>query len=69
MKDNQNSKVVKSITIEVLCDKDKELNCKTEKDNLKKVNLSTHFNDEETIRILKECLISLEREASQSSTN
>ncbi len=61
MKDDENSKEVKSIIIEVV--KEKHSNSKGI------VNLSTQFSDKETIRILKQCLISLEKEASQRSTN
>jgi len=50
---NQGSNAVKSIKIEVV-NKDKT-----------KVALSTNFLDDVTIRILKECLILLEREVSQ----
>ena len=54
MEEHESSKVVKSIKIEVISGDKKE------------VNLLTQFSDEETIRILKECLISLEREASKN---
>lgn len=66
MKDEKNSKVVKSITIEVISDN----NSKKNQEYKEEINLSTNFSDDETIRILEKCLISLKREASQiSSTN
>lgn len=54
LQEQDSSKVVKSIKIDVISGEKKD------------VNLSTQFSDEETIRILKQCLISLEREASQN---
>ena len=53
LQEQEGSNVVKSIKIEVISGEKKG------------VNLLTQFNEEETIRILKQCLISLEREASQ----
>lgn len=66
MKDEENSKEVKNITIEVIRDK-----CNRSNKNSRGIliNLSTQFSDNETIRILKQCLISLEKESSQRSTN
>lgn len=56
MDNRQDSNVVKSIKIEVV-NKDKP-----------NIALSTNFSDDVTIRILKECLILLEREVSQKSS-
>jgi len=56
LKEHNSSKVVKSIKIEVISGDKKD------------VNLLTQFSDEETIRILKQCLISLEKEASQKNS-
>lgn len=53
MDKSQGSNAVKSIKIEVV-NKDKP-----------DIALSTNFSDDVTIRILKECLILLEREVSQ----
>ncbi|MBQ3512081.1 MAG: hypothetical protein IJA30_07295 [Bacilli bacterium] len=54
MQEQEGSNVVKSIKIEVISGEKKG------------VNLLTQFSEVETIRILKQCLISLEREASQN---
>ena len=59
MRDEVDSKGIKSIKIEVIDKKGKE-----------EINISTQFsNDKETIRILRMCLILLDKEASPSSTN
>lgn len=59
MRDEVDSKCIKSIKIEVIDKKGKE-----------EINISTQFsNDKETIRILRMCLILLDKEVSPSSTN
>lgn len=68
LQDEKNSKVVQSITIEVISDKYK--GSKETQNYEEEINLSANFSDEETIRILEKCFISLEKEASQiRSTN
>ena len=58
LQEQDKSNFVKSIKIEVISGEKKD------------VNLLTQFSEDETIEILKKCLISLEGEASQNrSTN
>ena len=55
MQEQIGSNIVKSIKFEVISGEKKS------------VDLSTQFSKEETISILRQCLISLEEEASQKS--